>query len=62
MKPAKSQRQGSALQDAKKREAPKQVVFKIHAYIGEDVIYATPERGVFHSRVRLKFRRRTNDE
>ena len=51
MKPARPQRQGSAQKDAKKREAPKQLVYKIDAYAGEDVIYATPERAAFHSQV-----------
>ena len=51
MKSARPHRPGSAQKRTEKREAPKQVVYKIHAYIGEDVIYATPERAVFYSRV-----------
>lgn len=52
IKSARPHRQGSAQKRTEKREALKQLVYKIDAYTGEEVIYASLERGVFHSRVK----------
>jgi len=52
MKSARLHRQGSAQKNSKKREARKRLMYKIDQNSGEDIIYATPERAVFHSRVR----------
>jgi len=51
MKSVRPGRQNSPQKDTKRRETRKQLVYKIDAYASEDVIYATPERAVFHSRV-----------
>jgi len=51
MNSARPNREDSAQENSRKGGARKQLVYKIDAYAGEDVIYATPERAVFHSRV-----------
>lgn len=43
--------QRSPHRDSRQHEVCKRLAYKINAYIGEDVIYATPERAVFYLRV-----------
>lgn len=52
MNSARPNREDSAQENSRKGGARKQLVYKIDAYAGEDVIYATPERAEFHSQVK----------